>query len=92
MKESESLNAYSSKLTDIVNQMKTLGENMPNQKVVEKILISLPEKFDPIVTTIEQFKDISTMSVQELLGSLKIHEKRFIRHNEKFIESASFSV
>ncbi|XP_075083403.1 uncharacterized protein LOC142167144 [Nicotiana tabacum] len=44
MKDSDSVEEYCSKLMEIVNQIRILGENFPDQKVVEKILVSLPDK------------------------------------------------
>lgn len=38
--------------------MWVLGETILNSKVVGKILISLPERFYPKVTSIEERKDI----------------------------------
>ncbi|XP_049368928.1 uncharacterized protein LOC125833800 [Solanum verrucosum] len=46
MKDSNSVKEYSSKLMEIVNQIRILGETFPNQKVVKKILVSLPDKFE----------------------------------------------
>jgi len=46
MKDSDSVKEYSSKLMEIVNQIRILGETFPDQKVVEKILVSLPDKFE----------------------------------------------
>ena len=40
MNESESMNDYFTGVIEIVNQMKTYGESISNQKVVPKILIS----------------------------------------------------
>jgi len=37
--------------------------------------ISLPEKFDPMVVVFEETKDLSSLGVQELLGSLKSHKQ-----------------
>uniref|UniRef100_A0A5B7B4M6 Retrovirus-related Pol polyprotein from transposon TNT 1-94 n=1 Tax=Davidia involucrata TaxID=16924 RepID=A0A5B7B4M6_DAVIN len=88
MKENETLNEYSSRVTELVNQMKTYGETLSDQKIVEKILISLPEKFNPIVSIIEETKDISKLSIQELMGSLKSYEQRLTRQSEKSLESA----
>ncbi|XP_038971188.1 uncharacterized protein LOC120104336 [Phoenix dactylifera] len=88
MKENESVKDYSTRFLELVNQMKIYGEEMSDRKLVEKILISLPEKFDPMVAVIEETKDLSKLSVQELLGSLKSHEQRLEWHSEKSIESA----
>lgn len=48
----------------------------------------MPEKFDPIIAVIEETKDISKLSFQELMGSLKSFEQRLSRHSEKAVESA----
>jgi len=41
---------------------------------VRKILRSLPARWRPKVTTIEEAKDLNTLSVEDLLSSLKVHE------------------
>lgn len=42
--------------------------------VVEKILRSLTHDFENIVCTIEESKDLSTLSVEELAGLIEPHE------------------
>ncbi|KAK2990949.1 hypothetical protein RJ640_013976 [Escallonia rubra] len=91
MKEDETLKDYSSRFLELINQMKTHGEDISNQRIVEKILISLPEKFDPIVAVIEETKDLSTLSVQEVMASLKSYEQRMARHTEKAVETSLLS-
>ena len=63
MKESETVKDYYSKVKEIVNQMRAFGEDILDKKIVEKILITMPTKFDPIVTAIEETKDLSTLSM-----------------------------
>jgi predicted glycosyltransferase len=88
MKDSETAQEYCAKIKEIANQMRAYGDNIPDQRVVEKILVSLTEKYDPIVAVIEQTKDLATLSVSELIGSLEAHEKRLSRRDEQSIESA----
>jgi predicted amidophosphoribosyltransferase len=88
MKENESLNEYFNRLTDLVNQMKSHGDTIEDRRIVDKILISLTEKFDPMVAVIEETKDLSTMTIQGLMGSLRSYEQRLSRRNEKSVESA----
>ncbi|KAL0290735.1 UNVERIFIED_CONTAM: hypothetical protein Sangu_2560600 [Sesamum angustifolium] len=76
MKDSETIDEYYTKVRELVNQLKAYGEDLPEKRVVEKLLISVTEKYDPIVTTIEETKDITTLTVTELVGSLEAYEKR----------------
>ena len=43
---------------------------------MKKLLRAVPTKFLPIASTIEQFGDLKTMTVEETVGSLKVHEER----------------
>ncbi|KAK6919573.1 hypothetical protein RJ641_015477 [Dillenia turbinata] len=54
MKNEDSFDTYSAKLSEIVNQMRKYGENVFEQKVVEKILRSLPKKYEHIVAAIKE--------------------------------------
>ncbi|XP_055814687.1 uncharacterized protein LOC129884413 [Solanum dulcamara] len=74
MKDSDSVKEYSSKLMDIVNQIRILGENFPDQKVVEKIMVSLPDKFESKISAIEESCDLTTLSIAELISKLQIQE------------------
>ena len=56
MKESETVKDYYSMIKEIVSQMKTCGKNNLGKKIVEKILISIPLRYDVIVTTIKKTK------------------------------------
>ena len=68
--------------------MKIYDEKLTDQTIMEKVLMNMPEKFDNVVSVIKQAKDLSTLSVEELMGSLKVAEQRLIRHSEKPVESA----
>jgi hypothetical protein len=71
MKENESVKDYSTRFLELVNQMKAYGEDMADRRIVEKILISLHEKFDPMVAVIEETKDLSSLGVQ-VVGFIEI--------------------
>jgi len=47
---------------------------------VSKILRSLPARWRPKVTATEEAKDLNTLSVEDLVSSLKVHELSLNEH------------
>ncbi|XP_077228565.1 uncharacterized protein LOC143861537 [Tasmannia lanceolata] len=88
MKNSESIQVFFSRVTSIVNQIRTYGGKLDDQKFVEKVLRSLPNKFDHVVAAIEESKDLSTYSMNELMVSLQAHEQRLNKTTENPLEQA----
>ncbi|XP_050136616.1 uncharacterized protein LOC126612250 [Malus sylvestris] len=88
MKDDELLDDYLSRLFEIINQMKSYGEILSDERIVQKYLISLPRNYDNIVSIIEETKDLSTLSVKELIGSLKGFAQRLSRHDNNDVEHA----
>ena len=71
MKEFETVKDYYSRIKEIVNQMRVYRKNIVDKKIVEKILISIPHRYNAIVSAIEQTKDVSNLLVTELRVLLK---------------------
>ena len=66
----ESFDEFYIKLNDIVNSAYNLGKIYDQPKNVRKILRSLTENFRPKVTAITESKDVDSIHVDELVGSL----------------------
>ncbi|KAL8106255.1 hypothetical protein AgCh_029879 [Apium graveolens] len=79
MKNGESVTDYISRVMLVANNMRNLGEDMKDVKIMEKVLRTLSEKFNYIVCSIEESKDIDVLSVDELQSSLVVHEQKFRR-------------
>lgn len=76
MEESENVGDYFTKVIRLVNQIKGCGEVLTTKAVVAKIFRSLLLKFDHLVVAIEESKDLSTLTKEELQGTLESHEQR----------------
>ena len=74
MFDDESFDEFYAKLNDIVNSAYNLGEIYNQPKIVRKILRSLTEDFRPKVTAITKSKDVDSIPVDELVGSLQSYE------------------
>ena len=74
MFDDESFDEFYTKLNDIVNSAYNLGEIYDQPKIVRKILRSFTEDFRPKVTAITESKDVDSIPVDELVGSLQSYE------------------
>ena len=76
------MNEYFAQTLTIANKMKANGEDKGDVAVVENILRSMTPKFDYIVCSIEESKDIDTLTIDELQSSLLVHEQRMSRFED----------
>ena len=74
MFDDESFDEFYAKLNDIVKSAYNLGEIYDQPKIVRKILRFLTEDFRPKVTVITESKDVDSIAVDELVGSLQSFE------------------
>ncbi|XP_074298766.1 uncharacterized protein LOC141629695 [Silene latifolia] len=91
MKKEEPVQEFLSRVSSLVNHMKSLGDGISNEIVVSKILRSLDPKFDHVVAAIEESKDLSTYKFDELMSSLMAQEDRINRSFVK-VEEKAFQV
>ena len=82
MEDDETFNKFNSKLNAIVNDTFTLGEPVPENRIVKKILRSHPERFDAKVVAIEENKNLNTLKVDELIGNLQTFEANLRSHGK----------
>ena len=80
MKMGETITDYFARVMTIADKMRSNGEQMKEVTIVEKILRTLTEKFNYIVVSIEESKDIDLLTIDELQSSLIVHEQKFNKH------------
>ncbi|CAN6684260.1 unnamed protein product [Malus baccata var. baccata] len=76
----------------ILETAKSYGEDIGNQIIVQKLLISLSRSYDSIVAVIENTRDLETVDVQDVVATLKRYEQRIERHSESSTEKAFASL
>ncbi|KAA8531791.1 hypothetical protein F0562_006492 [Nyssa sinensis] len=88
MKESETIKEYPDKLQSIANKVRLLGSDLHDSRIVEKVLVTVPEKFEATITTLENTKDLSKITLAELLNALQAQEQRRIMRQGGAVEGA----
>lgn len=83
IKEEDTISEYVSKVMVVANDMRNLGEDMPDTKMVENILRNLIERFTYVVCAIEESNDIKSLTVDGLQSSLLVYEQNMKSMSEK---------
>ncbi|KAE8704315.1 putative Cytochrome P450 71D10 [Hibiscus syriacus] len=64
------------RLMHIVNQIQLYGEDLLNEKMVEKVMISVPQRFKAKILTIEESCDMSRLTIVDLVSKIEEQEQR----------------
>jgi hypothetical protein len=89
MNEDEIVSKYFLRVEELVNAMKGLGEKIEDVFLVQNILRSMLDRFNPKVYAIEELNDIKNLSIDQLLGNLTAYEMR-IGKDKSITREASF--
>jgi len=80
MKDDEIIEEMYSRFQTLVYGLQIPKKSYVASDHVSKILRSLPARWRPKVTAIEEAKDLITLSVEDLVSSLKVHEISLNEH------------
>jgi hypothetical protein len=89
MKEDEDITTYFLRVDEIVNAIIGLGEEIEESVIVQKILRSLPMRFNPKISTLEERLDLDSISMDELHGIFTAYEMRTEQENPD-VKEATF--
>jgi hypothetical protein len=88
MKDSETIKKYSNGLLGIVNKVRLLGTDFSDCKIIEKILVIVLERYEASITTLENTKDLSKITLAELINTLQAQEQRRLMRQDHIVEGA----
>ncbi|GJU81514.1 hypothetical protein Tco_1283879 [Tanacetum coccineum] len=72
--DDESIDSAFARFNTIITSLKALDESTSSRNHVKKLLRELPTKWRPKVTAIKESKDLSKLTLDELIGNLKLYE------------------
>ena len=76
MNEDEDITTYILRFDQIVNTIRGLGKEVDEAIFVQKVLRTLPKRFIPNISTLEEIIDLKSMTVDQLHGTLEAYEMR----------------
>ncbi|GJW57602.1 zf-CCHC domain-containing protein [Tanacetum coccineum] len=80
--EDESIDSAFARFNTIITSLKDLDEGYSSKNYVRKFLRALHPKWRAKVTAIEESKDLTSLSLDELIGYLKVHEMNIKKDSE----------
>ena len=84
MKETDSIDEFVGKLSELSTKSASLGEDIEEPKLVKKFLNSLPrKKYIHIIAALEQVLDLNKTSFEDIIGRLKAYEERIFEDEEE---------
>ena len=82
IKNNESISELYARLTLITNGLKSLGKTYSEYELIRKILRSLTSVWHTKATVIEESRNLSSTTVDELIGSLMTYELKLKKTEE----------
>ena len=88
MKEEENIAKYILRLDEIDNSIRGIGWEIKEKEVVDKVLRTLPRKYDSKVSTLEERDDLDSLTKYELHGIFTAYEMRMRQNDSSRKEAA----
>ncbi|XP_062117642.1 uncharacterized protein LOC133831386 [Humulus lupulus] len=69
-------------------EIRLIGTEFPDSKIAQKLLVTVPERYEASVTTLENMKDMSKITLAEILHAFQAQEQRRFMREDYEIEGA----
>lgn len=71
-----------------VNNLKSLGADVPEKRIVQKLLMNLSKRYKSVMsvieeTIIEETKDLDIIRIEEVMAFVRVYDKREDLHDER---------
>ncbi|EOY09431.1 Uncharacterized protein TCM_024849 [Theobroma cacao] len=76
MEDNENIRDFYGKMMGLVNQLRLLGRDITEERLVNKMLVSLLEKYESKVSSLEDSRDLAQVTLKELVNALEVLEQR----------------
>ncbi|KAH0633032.1 hypothetical protein KY284_035818 [Solanum tuberosum] len=77
---------YADQLLDLANKVRLFGKDFADERIVQNILVTLPEKYETTISSLENSKDLSSVTLAELVKAWQALEQRRLMRKEGSIE------
>nr|KYP47750.1 hypothetical protein KK1_030582 [Cajanus cajan] len=74
MNHGESISDFQKRFTDLINHLVDLGRKFEEEELNLKVLQCLDRSWQARVTTIEESKDLASLTLATFFGKLREHE------------------
>ncbi|KAH1130719.1 hypothetical protein J1N35_002097 [Gossypium stocksii] len=76
MKEEETVKQYSNRIIAVVNSIRLFGEQFNEARTVENVISNLPERYEEKISSLNESRDLTSISLTELINALYAHKRR----------------
>ncbi|KAA3487370.1 golgin subfamily A member 3-like [Gossypium australe] len=74
--ETKMIKQYTHKIMSIANNIKLFSDQFSDQRVIKKVITTLPEKYESKISTLEDSRDLTTISLSKLINALYTQEQK----------------
>ncbi|XP_031376703.1 uncharacterized protein LOC116192313 [Punica granatum] len=86
MEERETVKEFADRLVEIANKIRVLETDIKDDRLVQKILVSVPERFEATIASLENTKELSDIKLAKVLSALQAQEQGSIMRRKRIAE------